>query len=447
MRCQVPAAKLLIASILIVGSAEAGAQQSTEFIPSHSLCRVGAYASTKGEALALTIAAKDQPVPVGFYYQFVDGRSGNTTDESSLVFCGDRAVYVKQADGTVETWAQVPLRWTRTRFKSQGYTLSGMLVEPTRQKGAKPPLVVLAHGSGRRSAVNHNANPYLFASQGISTFVFDKHGTGESAGTFHINFRRLAADVAAASAEAKRLAAGRYGRFGLYGGSQGGWVAPLAAKDAGADFVAIGFGGVFSPAEEDALEVEIALREQGFGDDVLTKARNITAATSTLLTSNYTRGHEELARWKKEYAQEPWLAKITNGRISGMLKSSEAGLRERAGRPPSLEMDFAYDGVETLRNLTMPVLWTVAEKDREAPPEITRERLAMLQRDGKKNITVVVFPNTDHGMEEFEQRADGSRRSTRVTDGFFRLLADWMKGSLSPPYGRAEFQPAGAVSK
>jgi hypothetical protein len=49
----------------------------------------------------------------------------------------------------------------------------------------------------------------------------------------------------------------------------------------------------------------------------------------------------------------------------------------------------------------------------------------------------VRFPNTDHGMYEFTQAADGTRTSTRVTDGYYRLLADWIKGETHPPYGAA----------
>lgn len=81
-----------------------------------------------------------------------------------------------------------------------------------------------------------NSQQYLLAAQGISGFVFDKRGTGRSGGKFVMNFTRLADEMAAASVEARRLAAGRFGRFGFWGGSQGGWVAPLAARNTGADF-------------------------------------------------------------------------------------------------------------------------------------------------------------------------------------------------------------------
>ena len=35
--------------------------------------------------------------------------------------------------------------------------------------------------------------------------------------------------------------------------------------------------------------------------------------------------------------------------------------------------------------------------------------------------------------------ADGERTATRITDGYYRLLGDWIKGATRPPYGRGEF--------
>src|SRR3546814_4024148 len=89
------------------------------------------------------------------------------------------------------------------------------------------------------------------AAQGISVFVYDKRGTGGSEGEYTQNFELLAADAAKALDTARGMTAGRHGRAGFFGGSQGGWVAPLAATRTKADFVAVGFGLVASPIEED----------------------------------------------------------------------------------------------------------------------------------------------------------------------------------------------------
>jgi hypothetical protein len=51
--------------------------------------------------------------------------------------------------------------------------------------------------------------------------------------------------------EAKRLARDRTGKVGYWGSSQGGWVAPLAAKIDPVDFVIVAYGLAVSPIEED----------------------------------------------------------------------------------------------------------------------------------------------------------------------------------------------------
>src|SRR2546430_12495624 len=48
-----------------------------------------------------------------------------------------------------------------------------------------------------------------------------------------------------------------------WGGSQGGWVAPLAANRARVDFVIVAFGLAVSVIDEDRQEVAIEMREKG----------------------------------------------------------------------------------------------------------------------------------------------------------------------------------------
>ena len=79
----------------------------------------------------------------------------------------------------------------------------------------------------------------------------------------------------------------------------------------------------------------------------------------------------------------------------------------------------------------------MAAEDREAPSTNTLARLQALRRSGS-SIRIVRFPDTDHGIMEFVANPNGSRTMTRVADGYFRLIADWIKGKWSPPYGRAE---------
>lgn len=405
----------------------------------HAECAVGAYRSSQGDVVAMVPRNGGTR---GLHYVFLDGRYGYTQDANPLAYCAGGIVYVKQTNGGIEAWKHVPLRVTRTHFESDGVTLSGMLIEPV-TVDTKRPLVVHLHGSNNTGVIVDNAlshEPFLLAANGISSFLYDKHGTGESGGKFHMNFHRLAEDAAAASEEARRLAKGRFERLGLWGPSQGGWIGPLAANDSRADFVIVSFGGVFSPLEEDSGEVFNELREKGYGEDVLAKAREVTEATHAIRASDFQRGFAQLAAVKKKYGNEPWFKDIGGEFSGGYVRATEEELRTQAGTN-SLEIPWEHDSVAVLRSLSLPILWLLAGEDRDSPAQLTTQRLSMLQKEGKP-IDVGIFPGTDHMMWEFTQAPDGKRTYTRFTEGYYRLVIDWIHGRYSPPYGTVNYMRA-----
>jgi uncharacterized protein len=392
-----------------------------------SACESGLYRSAATGEQAAVVQTADGSTR----YMLTDGRRGQIGKPDSLLTC-DRGIVRGTAQN--DPWERVPLRITDAKFKSHGQTLSGFLIEPA---SAHPqPLVAMVHGSERTSP-RQSVYPYVFAAHGLTIFAYDKRGTGQSEGEYTQNFELLADDAAAALSEAKRLAAGRFTRAGFFGGSQGGWVAPLAATHVPADFVAVGFGLISSPEEEDRDQVISEMRETGYGEADIAAARQLAAAASRIAASHFTSGFEEFQALKNRYSGRPWFSRIEGEYTGAMLRESDADLR-RVGQPlfDNVELIWNYDASATLRRLKAPVLWVIAEKDREAPPELTLQRLGSLRKHGA-DITVYSFPDTDHGMYEFVQAADGSRTVTRVTDGYFRLVTDWIKGGLSGSYGRA----------
>src|SRR5579862_6293810 len=144
---------------------------------------------------------------------------------------------------------------TNTTFESNGVKLVGRLVLP--KGNGKVPVVVLVHGSERDSALDFYSLQRMFPAQGIGAFVYDKRGTGVSGGTYTQNFYVLAEDAIAAKNEAKRLAGVRLGRIGYQGGSEGGWVVPLAANRSPVDFSIVSFGLAVTVLEEDRESVAL----------------------------------------------------------------------------------------------------------------------------------------------------------------------------------------------
>jgi hypothetical protein len=89
-----------------------------------------------------------------------------------------------------------------------------------------------------------------------------------------------------------------------------------------------------------------------------------------------------------------------------------------------------------LRSGDSPILWILAANDTEAPPEGTRERLTLLAAEGRP-ITLLQYPDTDHGIVEFERGSDGSRIETRFSEGYIQAVIDWAAhGELRHDLGR-----------
>jgi pimeloyl-ACP methyl ester carboxylesterase len=323
---------------------------------------------------------------------------------------------------------------TETSFDSHGTKLAGVLIEPPTP--GPHPLVVFVHGSEHYSP-REGYYPYIFAARGISVFAYDKRGTARSEGQYTQNFELLADDAAAALREARRIGAGRVSRAGFFGGSQGGWVAPLAATRSPADFVAVGFGLISSPIEEDRDQVADNLREKGFAKKDIAQALELAAAASAIAQSHFTQGFDRFEALKQRYAGEPWYRFVKGEYTGAMLNMSDADLR-RVGQGvfDNVELSWNYDAPAVIGRLRVPLLWVFAEEDREAPPAATFERLSTLRSQGV-DVTIYSFPNTDHGIYEFVQAADGSRTVTRIAPGYFQLLADWIKGSPQQGYGTA----------
>lgn len=416
--------KSVIAGIAFLSAAVSVAPASAQ-----TPCQPATYAAPDGDFVVL---AKSPAVAApALRYQFRDGRRGATSDADVPLVCGAADVSV---DG--EVWKPIAFRETPASFDSVGTKMNGMLIEPPGQN-AQRPLVVMVHGSERSSPIG-GIYGYAMAAQGISVFVYDKRGTGGSDGEYTQNFELLAVDAAKALDTARGMTAGRHGRAGFFGGSQGGWVAPLAATRTKADFVAVGFGLVASPIEEDREQMVSEVRAAGLGKDAEALVNRLSAATSKLVLTNFAQGYDALDAVRREMAARPWAAAI-NGEYSGAIARMTNDELRRVGRArfDNVELIWDYDAVAGLKRLDTPLLWVLAGEDREAPIETTRAALLGLAKEGKP-FDVYLFPDTDHGMFEFTTAADGSRKITRITDGYLKLLGDWIKGDLREPYGRAE---------
>ena len=424
----------LLATVALSGACTS---QKTATTASGS-CEIGAYYHKENAVVLFDKIRKDTPPRTG--YTFVDGRRGTLGDPKSELVCQSGKLLHK--NGT--HFERVALKEQDTTFESDGLILAGRLITPVHIKNNVRPLTVFVHGSESTPTLGRSTYPYLLAAQGVTVFAYDKRGTGKSQGQYTQNFTLLADDAATAFNHAIQMAKGQFDRAGYFGGSQGGWVAPMAAKTTNPDFLVVGFGLVLSPIEEDAEQVFDEMRRAGHEQTTITKARQVTNATGKIVASHFTDGIEELMALKQLYASEPWLYTIEGEFTGSILRATEQDLRKGiAGDFEDSNVLWKHDPMHVLRSLDMPQLWVIAANDTAAPGDLTQNRLRTLQNEGQP-ITLAVFPNTDHGMIEFEQNPDGSRHYTNFTQGYFRLIADTMKQEVSHPYGRGQFSKAKA---
>jgi len=334
---------------------------------------------------------------------------------------------------------RIALNTVETTFDGAGVRLAGRLVMP--EGAARVPIVVLVHGSEHSSARDSYALQRQLPTEGIGVFVYDKRGTGASNGLYSQNYLLLADDAIAAMHEAKRLAGNRAARIGYQAGSQGGWVAPLAAKIEPVDFVLVGFGLAVSPIEEDREAIALDMNRQGYDANVMTKAMRVADATAAIIRSDFRDGYEALAAVRSQYASEPWFKHVHGDFSFFLLETPESDVR-RKGPVLLAGVPADYDPMPVLRNLDTPQLWILGEDDSEAPSAETARRLRTLIGQGRP-ITIAVFPHADHGIYEYETTADGKRMSTRNSDGYFVMMRDFIRdGRIESTYGRSVIFPA-----
>jgi pimeloyl-ACP methyl ester carboxylesterase len=234
--------------------------------------------------------------------------------------------------------------------------------------------------------------------------------------------------------EAKRIAGTRCARIGYQGGSQGGWVAPIAATHAPVDFVIVSFGLAVSVIDEDQEEVALEMRLKGHTQEEISKALEVASAAEAVFESGFTKGFERLDAVRAKYRNEPWYKDVHGNYTHFILPYTAAEAREKfkdslPGTP------FRYDPMPTLRAVKTPQLWILGEDDLEAPSAETSRRIKTLIVEGKP-ITLALFPHAEHGMTEYEIASNGERVSTRYAPGYFAMMRDFARnGRLSGSYG------------
>lgn len=326
--------------------------------------------------------------------------------------------------GTFELarWSGEPFPYSteQVAFVNGEIPLRGSLFVPN---GRGPhPAIVLLHGSGpqtRESYIRFFADQ--FARNGIATLIYDKRNTGrkdiplwqQGGGTFG-NF----ADDATAAVRYLRARPDIVDprRIGLWGLSQGAWIAPMAAERIeGIAFLVLVSGGGVSPARQELYDDEVKLKARRFTAREIERAMSLLRLANTYVRSQSDRDWTRFERALAAARKERWFATLDRFPITLPRES-----------PAWKDPDLDYDPVPLLERLRLPVLVVLGENDELTPVgETARRTNAALRKAGNTDYTIRQIPRASHGLW-VTRSASNSWVEQRPATGWVDEMITWV---------------------
>jgi uncharacterized protein len=263
--------------------------------------------------------------------------------------------------------------------------------------------LVALHGAGEgtREGLLYEHLHRVLPQAGIGVVTFDRRGDGESTGDasrgrFDIQARDALAVLDAVGAE----------RGGLWGYSQGGWVAPLAAtmSEQVAFLVLVASTGV-TPAEQMRYATAAQLRLAGFGEDVVTRALELRRRFEDHVHGIGREHEDELRADLRAALDEDWF---------GGLFLPPVLLDEEGCALWIEEMDF--DPRSVFAEVRVPALAFFGAADSWTPVESSVEAWRDARGD---EVEIVVIPDAEHELT----LPDGT-----LSPVYERRLVDWLAG-------------------
>jgi dipeptidyl aminopeptidase/acylaminoacyl peptidase/uncharacterized membrane protein len=284
-----------------------------------------------------------------------------------------------------------------------GITLGGTLTKPLNARGPLPAVVTIT-GSGqedRDEYVPLAGGVRLFrqvadtlSRVGIAVLRLDDRGLGASTGDFGAsNTADFAEDTRAALAYLRSRADIDPKRLALVGHSEGGMIAPMvAATDPALKAIAI-FAG---PADK---MLDIILQQN---------------------------------KWALDHNP-----KMTQAQRDSTLGEARLLLAPERQFSPALKFWMSYDPAVIARQVRTSTLILQGETDRQVPAENATKLATLMRAGGNKDVTVRIFPATDHLFLD-DPTGDFSDmykhvKTNKVSPVILGALADWLVVKIGSP--------------
>ncbi len=294
------------------------------------------------------------------------------------------------------------------RFTWDGLELEGTLHVPAADQPC--PAVVMMQGSGPADRDSGGYFPQIrgaFLAQGIAAFAFDKPGCGRSSGNWkHYGLEGRSEQSAAAIDVIRSHPAIDAHRVGVFGHSQGGWLAQmLASRDSSLVFAIASAGPSINLPEQDLYGCEHTMRAAGAEEAAITAALAFIGAVHDAARSGL--DYETLqATVISPVVDEPWY-----GSYLSIDDPDDWGLTMRFVRE-------GYEPLDSLSQISMPFLAVFGGRDQLVPAwRCTEEIGRALERAPTTDTAIAVFPEGNHRLQVDE---DGP-----FVTGYLDLLASW----------------------
>lgn len=270
-------------------------------------------------------------------------------------------------------------------FTSGQAILAGTLYLPA--NAGPHPAVILVHGSGPQTRDSYVPFAKVFARHGVATLIYDKRGTGASTGDWQrAPFAALADDAAAGVEYLRRRVEIDSLRVGIWGGSEGGWIAPwVASINSNVAFVVVQSAPVVSAATQHLYQVDRIMTAGGVPPAIRDSARKYVLLQHRYSVSG--EGWAEYAATREANRASPPLAML--------------------GGPPTPDdwwwawwrTKMAFEPVSAWERVSVPVLALWGERDENVPVEESRAALDdALRRADNRDATLRVIGGADHDL-------------------------------------------------
>lgn len=292
------------------------------------------------------------------------------------------------------------------------------------------PAVLFIHGSGPELRSTSRPVADRLAREGFITLIWDKRGSGASVGgSPSDSFTDLASDVVAWVELLEERSDIDPNGIVLWGSSEGGWVAPIAAEQADISALVLISPGV-QFGETVYYEKESRLRSQGISEAEIVQALDLRLGINDFYRTGADR--DRVLNRLEELAGEPWyVAAVEVGLLPTPDEVTEPGASDTI---KFLELqDFTL--FTSLREFDGPVLATFGFQDQCNPAAQNAQQIsALLDELGTRHL-VLEYPEAGHGVLIWlsgEVSCGMGIPPVSFPADYLDTVASWLSESLQP---------------